>query len=130
MNEEITGYNRAVEQEDLREVCDALAKLISKGLNGASPKIWYKNPVWFIGENPIVGYSVTKSKGVNLLFWSGQAFDTSGLKSEGSFKAAETFYKTVDEIDENLLQKWLDEASVKIYNYKDIRKNRGKLTLE
>lgn len=130
MNEEINSYNRAVERVALREVCETLASLINGGLKGASPRIWYKIPVWFISENPIVGYSITKSKGINLLFWSGQAFSTSGLKPEGSFKAAQVFYNNVSEIDKDLLAKWLDEAQHKIYNYKDIRKNRGKLTLE
>lgn len=130
MNPEVLSYNESIEQPDLRDVCDTLAAEISKHLKGGLPKIWYKIPVWFIGENPVVGYSVTKSKGINLLFWSGQAFTTPGLEQEGSFKAAQVFYSDASEIDKGLLAKWLQEAHSKIYNYKDIRKNRGKLTLE
>ena len=127
--EDVKKFNEKIENETLRAVCDVLMNEITKNLPGATVKIWYKIPVWFIKDNPVVGYSVTKRNGINLLFWSGQAFTEPGLKPEGSFMAAEVKYKDIREIDTEKLQKWLSEASVKIYNYKDIRKNNGVLTL-
>src|SRR5690606_27766763 len=72
----IDGYNAAQVQGD-RESCEALAAIIGEHLAGAESKIWHAHPVWFLGGNPIVGYS--KLKGcVRLLFWSGQSFETPG----------------------------------------------------
>ncbi|MDB5161702.1 MAG: hypothetical protein JWM52_210 [Candidatus Saccharibacteria bacterium] len=129
MNKDIQKFNEAIEQPELKRVCELLATEILKGLPDAEYKIWYSIPVWFIKGNPVVGYSLTKSKGINLLFWSGQAFDEPGLSPEGKFKAAEIKYVSVDGVSKAKLQTWLSEASQKIYNYKDIRKNRGELSL-
>ncbi len=123
-------YNNSIESAEFREVCGILASEIQTGLVGAQIKLWYKIPVWFIGDNPIVGYDITKHKGINLLFWSGQVFSEPGLEPEGSFKAAQIKYMTVQDIDKLKLNKWLIESSQKIYNYKDIRKNKGKLELQ
>ena len=49
--------------------------------------IWHGSPVWFIGENPVVGYHVTP-KHVNLLFWSGQAFGEPALKAAGKVRCS------------------------------------------
>ena len=127
--DEIKKFNNGVEDEALHSVCEVLMDEIAKGLPNATVKIWHAIPVWFIKDNPVVGYGPTKRKGVNLLFWSGQAFNEPGLTPEGSFRAAEIKYTDAQQIDTDKLQKWLSEASVKIYNYKDIRKNRGVLTL-
>lgn len=130
MNEDITKYNNAVESPDLKAVCEELAKIISTNLpKTAMAKISYAQPIWFINDNPIVGYNVTKKNMVNLLFWSGQAFKQAGLSPEGSFKAAEIKYANPDEINVDDLKKWLKESAVIQYNYKDIRKNKGKLDL-
>lgn len=129
MDKDIIKYNEAVESDDLRAICDLLAVEISKGLVGATNKIWHKIPVWFIQDNPVVGYYVTKQKGINLMFWSGRIFEEVGLSPEGSFKAAQVKYLNTDQVDVKKLRRWLSEASKKVYNYKDIRKNRGKLSL-
>ncbi len=130
MNADITAYNEKVERPDLKAVCQKLAGAISANLpKTATSKISYSQPIWFINDNPIVGYNITKRGKVNLLFWSGQAFKEPGLSVEGGFKAAEIKYQDVGEIDETKLKKWLNESAVTMYNYKDIRKNKGKLSL-
>jgi uncharacterized protein YdhG (YjbR/CyaY superfamily) len=53
-----------------KKTCDILLKEIDKSLPGSESRIYYSFPVWFIDENPIVGYSVS-SRQVTLLFWSG-----------------------------------------------------------
>lgn len=109
-------------------LCEVLRKEISKVMPKKSGRIYYSIPVWLINENPIVGYTASK-KHVTLLFWSGRAFKTPGLGPEGSFKAAQIQYESAADIDKKLLRKWLRESKKFIYNYRDIRKNRGKLTL-
>jgi hypothetical protein len=64
-----------------------------------------------------------------LLFWSGQSFIETGLSNVGKFMAAEIVYSNVNEIDLNKLEKWLNESQLIIWNYKDIRKNNGVLSL-
>jgi hypothetical protein len=130
MNKDIAAYNKVVKEPELKEVCETLARLVDDALpKNAVSKIWYAQPVWFINDNPIVGYNVTKKGKVNLLFWSGRAFKEPGLAVEGSFKAAEIKYGNVSEIDQTKLNKWLKESAITMYNYKDIRKNRGQLSL-
>jgi hypothetical protein len=50
------------------EICRTLRMEIDAGLAKSTSKIWHAMPVWFVGENPVVGFSVTTKKGVNLLF--------------------------------------------------------------
>lgn len=85
-------------------------------------------PVWLIDDNPIAGYDV-RTKCVNLLFWSGQSFDEPELKKEGSFKAAEIKYQTVDDVDVEALRRWLKKSEQIQWDYKNIRQNQGKLNL-
>ena len=80
-NKEIVAYNRSHEKDE-NAVCELLMQEIDSKLSEAESKIWHGSPVWFLNENPIVGYSVLK-KGVQLLFWSGQSFDESALSPVG-----------------------------------------------
>lgn len=118
-------YNEGQADAD-REICDVLANEIEEGLPEAENKVWHSHPVWFLEGNPIVGYSTLK-EGVRLLFWSGQSFTTGGLSEEGSFKAAEVRYTSVEDIDTNLLRKWLAEAREIQWDYKNMVKRKGKL---
>jgi len=93
---DIQTYN-AAQSADHKRICDALAKAIDRHLPGAASKIWHRHPVWFLEQNPIVGYSKLKDC-IRLLFWSGQSFDEPGLEAEGSFKAAEARYTSADQI--------------------------------
>lgn len=103
--EEIITYNKSLSAED-RKICDLLFQTINENLPDADCKVWHAHPVWFLDGNPIVGYSKRKDN-VQLLFWSGQSFDESGLDVEGSFKAAQKRYNSVDEIDVEELKRWL-----------------------
>ncbi len=121
----IEAYNDAQADED-RAICQALRQVVDRELPDAESKIWHAHPVWFLDGNPIVGYS--KLKGcVRLLFWSGQSFETPGLKPEGTFKAAEARYTAASDIDRDLLVRWLDEARTVQWDYKNIMKKKGRL---
>ncbi|HYM35891.1 MAG TPA: DUF1801 domain-containing protein, partial [Steroidobacteraceae bacterium] len=92
----------------------------------AENKIWHGHPVWFLDGNPIVGYSKLQDC-VRLLFWSGQSFEEDDLKKEGSFKAAEMRYTTIDQIDTQKLKRWLTKARKVQWDYKNIVRRKGKL---
>ena len=125
MHPDTKTYNKTQVAPD-KAICDRLAKLIDRGLPEAENKIWHAHPVWFLDGNPIVGYSKLKNC-VRLLFWSGQSFKEKGLKKEGSFKAAELRFTDVDEIDEERLAIWLNEAREIQWDYKNIVRRKGKL---
>jgi hypothetical protein len=101
-----------------RAICHALRAEIDASLPKATSKIWHGSPVWFIGENPVVGYNVTSKKGVNLLFWNGQSFGESALKAAGKFRAAQIQFTDVSEIDSKALRRWLKKASTDIWDYR------------
>ncbi len=126
MAPDIRKYHKALKGET-KNICDVLAKEIAGVLTKAESKVWHGHPVWFLEGNPIVGYAPRK-KGVTLLFWSGQSFTTPGLKKEGSFKAAQAVYVTAVDVKATLLRKWLRESKKVQWNYKDIVKNKGKLS--
>lgn len=125
MNKEILRYNEALSEAE-REICNMLAKEISRGLPEAENKIWHAHPVWFLDGNPVAGYS--KLKGcIRLLFWSGQSFDEENLQKEGSFKAAEMRYSSAKEINKSDLRRWLQKARDIQWDYKNIVKRKGVL---
>lgn len=126
MNVDFQKYNNSLSSKD-KEICDLLMTEIDKNLPNAESKIWHANPVWFLNGNPIVGYDKLKDC-VRLLFWSGQSFEEEGLKNEGSFKAAEVRYKDVSEINKEDLKRWLKKSSEIQWDYKNIVKNKGKLS--
>lgn len=125
MNEEIKAYNDSMSATD-KLICHKLAKEIDAHLEGATCKIWHRHPVWFLNDNPIVGYSKLKDS-VRLLFWSGQSFEEEGLQPEGTFKAAEARYTDIKQIDVHLLKRWLDKAAIIQWDYKNIVKRKGVL---
>ena len=73
MNAEIPRWNHTLEPNDV-PIVELLSNEIEKNLPEASSKIWHGAPVWFLDDNPIVGYSRRKA-GIVLMFWSGQSFD-------------------------------------------------------
>ncbi len=121
----IDAYHAAQNQGD-REICAALRAIIDSALPDAESKIWHAHPVWFLAGNPVVGYSTLKGC-IRLLFWSGQSFTTPGLVPEGTFKAAEKRYTSLDQIDETELRAWLSEARTIQWDYKNIVKRKGVL---
>jgi len=125
MHADTKKYNKAQAPDD-RAICQLLADEIDRALPEAENKVWHAHPVWFLDENPIVGYSKLKDC-VRLLFWSGQSFRTKGLKKEGSFKAAEARYTAKDEIDTAKLRLWLAEARDVQWDYKNLIRRKGRL---
>ena len=125
MNKDIKAYNDTQAAGD-KAICDLLATEIDKNLPDAENKIWHAHPVWFLDGNPVAGYS--KLKGcVRLLFWSGQSFEEEGLQNEGTFKAAEARYTSVDEVNKKDLKRWLQKAREIQWDYKNLIKRKGKL---
>jgi hypothetical protein len=125
MNKDVQAYNNAQSVEELA-ICNILATEINLHLPEAENKIWHAHPVWFLDGNPIVGYSKLKSC-IRLLFWSGQSFDEEGLQKEGSFKAAEVRYTSVEQINKKDLKRWLKKGKDIQWDYKNIVKRKGKL---
>jgi hypothetical protein len=125
MHMETEKYNATQTPGD-RAICQLLAERIEAGLPDAENKVWHAHPVWFLDGNPIVGYS--KLKGcVRLMFWSGQSFKEKGLTKEGTFKAAEARYSTVEEVDSKQLARWLAEARDIQWDYKNLTRRKGRL---
>ncbi len=127
MNKQITLYNRS-QPKNWKAICILLEKEIRDGLRKAEGKVWHGAPVWFIEGNPVVGYFVRKNH-VQLLFWSGQSFEVSGLTPTGSFKAAEAQYTDVEQINSKHIKRWLKKAKTIQWDYKNIVKRRGKLVM-
>lgn len=125
MHANISKYNTAQAPTE-QAICSLLANTIDAALPEAESKIWHAHPVWFLDGNPVVGYSKLKG-GIRLLFWSGQSFDEPMLQHEGSFKASEKRYTTVEEVNATDLQRWLGKARDIQWDYKNIVKRKGKL---
>jgi hypothetical protein len=125
MNTEIAVYNNSQSEVD-KKICQTLAETIQNNLPNSTSKIWHGHPVWFLENNPVVGYSKLKDS-VRLLFWSGQSFDEPGLSAEGSFKAAEVRYTSDSQINVEDLKLWLDKSASIQWDYKNIVKRRGVL---
>lgn len=125
INKEIKTYNSS-QSDNYNAICNLLTDKINKDLPEAENKIWHAHPVWFLEGNPIVGYHKLKDC-VRLLFWSGQSFDEDGLAPEGSFKAAEKRYTSVEEVNIKDLARWLKKSRDIQWDYKNIVKRRGKL---
>ena len=125
MNTAIQAYNDSLPEEE-RTICQKLAELIDSELPDAENKIWHRHPVWFLGGNPVVGYSKLKDC-VRLLFWSGQTFEEPGLAKEGSFKAAEIRYTDPSQINAEDLARWLKKSEQIQWDYKNIVKRKGQL---
>ncbi len=125
MNPATAQYNEALVTSE-KAICDMLAVMIDKQLPEAENKIWHAHPVWFLDDNPIVGYSKLKDC-VRLMFWSGQSFEEALLKADGNFKAASARYTEVSQVDKKALKRWLELAIEIQWDYKKIVKRKGHL---
>lgn len=122
----IEAYNHTQISED-RKICEILAKAITSSLPEAAGKLWHGHPVWFINDNPIVGYSKEK-KGLRLMFWSGADFNEDILNIKGQkFKDASVFYNSENEINMADLKRCMIKARDIQWDYKNIVKRKGKL---
>ncbi|MFO0355496.1 MAG: DUF1801 domain-containing protein [Sphingobacteriaceae bacterium] len=126
MNDQIITYNKQQTAED-KSICDLLCNTIHANLKGSESKVWHGHPVWFMNENPIVGYSKQKN-GIKLMFWSGADFEEKNLNVRGEkFKDASIFYNSVSEIKITELKRWLKKSKSIQWDYKNIVKRKGKL---
>jgi hypothetical protein len=126
MHTDIERYNSLLSAED-KEICDALAAIIDRELHGTTNKIWHAHPVWFLEDNPIVGYSKQKP-GIRLMFWSGADFGQNALNIRGEkFKDASIFYQNVSQINAEELKTWLKMSQEIQWDYKNIVKRKGRL---
>ncbi|WP_424963684.1 DUF1801 domain-containing protein [Ekhidna sp.] len=123
---DIAEYNKTQSEHD-RQICDRLMSLINKHLPATESKIWHGHPVWFLDENPTVGYSKLKDC-VRLMFWSGVSFEEPDLKpGTGKFKDASIRFTSVDQIRDADLKRWLEKSRVIQWDYKNIVKKKGRL---
>lgn len=120
----IEAYHQQLTAED-RVLCEVLRNHIDTGLPEARSKLWHAHPVWFLEDNPVVGYSRLKA-GIRLMFWSGASFDEAELlPGTGKFKDASRIYTSVHEIVPGDLRRWLKKAEQIQWDYKNlIRKRR------
>ena len=126
MIEEIKSYNNQQTAMD-KEICDLLASTIGSELTEAESKIWHAHPVWFLDNNPTVGYSKQKN-GIRLMFWSGADFNEVNLNIKGKkFKDASKFYNNKSELETNDLIGWLKKSREIQWDYKNLVKRKGKL---
>ncbi len=122
----IHTYHLAFSPEHL-QVCEQLAAAIAGLLPEARARIWHGHPVWFIEDNPIVGYSLQK-KSIRLMFWSGADFEEEGLPVKGGkFKDASVFYNRPEDIETECLERCLKKSRDIQWDYKNLVKRKGKL---
>src|SRR5262245_18708199 len=100
-----------------RTMCDRLRELIDQAIPRATSRVWHGSPVWFMDDNPVVGYSTT-AKTVNLLFWNGLAFDEPALKPVGKYRAAQAVFGDAAEIDAQVIRRWLKKARSDVFDSK------------
>ena len=113
-HEVISAYTASLEPRQAA-VCDYLRKAIEQALPKANARIWHGMPVWFIGENPVVGYSAKLTR-VTLRFWNGQSFGDPLLVADGKFRAAQIQYKDMADIDTKALRGWLRKARTDLWD--------------
>jgi hypothetical protein len=114
MSDAISAYGARLDPRRA-EICAALRGSIDEMLPKATSRLWHGIPVWFVGENPVVGYTARKT-GVMLMFWNGQHFDEPELAASGSFHMAQIPYESANDIDRVKLAGWLQKAGTSIWD--------------
>ena len=123
---DIAAYGSQLSPSD-KAISKLLKETIDKHLPKGESKIWHGHPVWFLDDNPTVGYSRQKA-GIRLMFWSGASFDESALKAgTGKFKDASIFYNDISEVNTKDLKRWLKKSGEIQWDYKNIVKRKGRL---
>jgi hypothetical protein len=120
-NDAIGEYAKDLAAEQAK-ICRKLRSIIDTALPKATSRIWHGSPVWFMGENPVTGYS-TKAGTIALLFWNGQSFKEAGLSPVGKFHAAEARFNSVSDIELDALKRWLRKARTDIFDSVSMIKN-------
>lgn len=122
----IIEFNQNQSRDD-QKICELLMQIINECLPEAESKIWHKHPVWFLDDNPTVGYSKLKDC-MRLMFWSGASFKEPDLKpGTGKFKDASARYTDVGQINVEDLKRWLAKSRDIQWDYKNIYKKKGRL---
>ena len=116
VDHQIAAYAQA-QSLAFRKICDLLRELIDTALPKATSKVWHGSPVWFIDDNPVVGYNAT-AKSVNLLFWNGQTLDEANLKPVGKYQAAQATFAEAADIDSKVVRGWLKKAGSNVFDSK------------
>jgi hypothetical protein len=111
---QIAAYSEA-QSPPSRAICNVLRKLIDTTIPRATSKVWHGSPVWFIDDNPVVGYTAT-AKGVNLLFWNGRALDEPDLKPVGKYGAAQAGFADASDLDPKVIRRWLKKAGANVFD--------------
>jgi hypothetical protein len=101
--------------DDQQRIMSTLRRELDAVLGQQNSRIWHKAPVWFVGENPVAGYSVN-SRGVCLLFWNGQAFGEASLHPIGKFHAAELRFVPRAELPVSLIRRLARRAKSEVWD--------------
>ncbi len=112
--DEIGQYHKQYSSQQAK-VMKALREELDKALGQEHSKLWHGAPVWFVGQNPVAGYSVN-SRGVCLLFWNGKAFKDASLHAVGKFFAAELGFTDVSEIQVTKLRGLIKQAKTNVWD--------------
>ncbi|MEN9961818.1 MAG: hypothetical protein RIS66_231 [Actinomycetota bacterium] len=118
--QDIIEYNQGLAAAE-RELADALVALFASKLPNEEAKVWHGHPVWFVDGNPVCGYSLKKA-GLEVLFWSGKSFKTSGLRPVGKYQAAGIAVETQEDL--NKVEAFMAEATKIQWDYKNLSKLR------
>jgi hypothetical protein len=113
-NDDVAAYNARLDPQRAA-IAYRLRAVIDAQLPQAVGRTWHAIPVWFVGENPVVGYTERKT-GVMLMFWNGQHFDEPELEASGSFHMAQIAFEDAAQIDEQKLAGWLAKAASSIWD--------------
>lgn len=123
---DIHEFHDALTPQD-KAICDRLRHAIDHALPDAESKLWHAHPVWFLNENPVVGYSKLKNC-IRLMFWSGADFEEASLQpGTGKFKDASIRYTNAESIDTEDLRRWLDKSRHIQWDYRNITQRKGRL---
>ena len=116
--QDISEYNQGLAAAE-RELAEALVALFASKLSTAEAKVWHGHPVWFVDGNPVCGYSLKKA-GLEVLFWSGKSFKTSGLRPIGKYQAAGISIETAKDVA--TVAAFMAEAKSIQWDYKNLPK--------
>ncbi len=112
--DQISQYHKNYSAQQAK-VMKNLREELDKAFGQEQSRLWHGAPVWFVGENPVAGYSVN-SRGVCLLFWNGQAFKDPSLHPVGKFYAAELRFLDVSEIKLTKLRGLIRQAKTNVWD--------------
>jgi hypothetical protein len=112
--DEIAKYHKQHSHQQFA-VMEKLRELLDQGLGQESSRLWHGAPVWFVGENPVAGYSFNR-RGVCLLFWNGRSFEDPSLYAVGKFFAAELRYSHASEIRVTRLRELIRLAKANVWD--------------